>query len=73
MFGDRMIISWHFDDDNDKGLIDFTDITFAFDTADTTTSRSISIKAIQYICGDDNGGPPGCLQYFQENTGTVAR
>jgi len=52
--------------------VDCIDITFAFDTADTTTSRSISIKAIQYICGDDNGGPPGCLQYFQENTGTVA-
>ena len=53
--------------------VDCIDITFAFDTADTTTERSISIKAIQYICGDDNGGPPGCLQYFQENTGTVAR
>ena len=52
--------------------VDCIDITFAFDTADTSTSRSVSIKAIQYICGDDNGGPPGCLQYHTGITGTVS-
>eukprot|EP00095_Tigriopus_kingsejongensis_P012205 maker-scaffold767_size101014-snap-gene-0.9 protein:Tk12205 transcript:maker-scaffold767_size101014-snap-gene-0.9-mRNA-1 annotation:"PREDICTED: uncharacterized protein LOC100903241" len=33
-----------------------------------TAMREWEIKVTQYACGDDNGGPPGCLQY---HTGTV--
>merc|ERR1712141_654694 len=39
----------------------------------TTTSRSWTIKVTQYACGDeDNGGPPGCLQWYTEASGNVA-
>ena len=38
-----------------------------------STSRSWEIKVTQYECGDENGGPDGCLQYFTGNTGTFAR
>ena len=34
--------------------------------------RNIDIKVTQYLCGNDNAGPSGCLQYFMENVGTVA-
>lgn len=30
------------------------------------------IKVTQYKCGSDEGGPPGCLQYFTGTMGTVA-
>ena len=45
--------------------IDCIDVSFQFDTADTSTSRTFDITVSQFICGDDNGGPPGCLQYHQ--------
>ena len=37
-----------------------------------TTSRQWDVKVTQYECGSEHGGPPGCLQYFTSDTGTVA-
>jgi len=45
---------------------------FHFDRTDTTTSREYSIQAMQYILGDEMGGPLDCLQYFTGLTGTVS-
>ncbi|TRY62166.1 hypothetical protein TCAL_13661, partial [Tigriopus californicus] len=44
----------------------------AFDFSGTGTTRQFEIKVTQYACGDENGGPNGCLQYFTGNTGTFA-
>ena len=48
--------------------------TAAFQIApSTTTTRQWDIKVTQYACGDDdNGGPPGCLQYYTGTTGSIA-
>ena len=54
-------------------VIDCINVNLAFDPSDSNTRRQIEIRATQFICGDDNGGPPGCLQYFQDETGTVSR
>ncbi|XP_059078349.1 uncharacterized protein LOC131876855 [Tigriopus californicus] len=35
-------------------------------------TRNWDIKVTQYACGDELGGPDGCLQYFTGTTGTVA-
>ncbi|XP_059097607.1 uncharacterized protein LOC131891928 [Tigriopus californicus] len=35
-------------------------------------TRNWDIKVTQYACGDEQGGPDGCLQYFTGTTGTVA-
>ncbi|XP_059087690.1 uncharacterized protein LOC131884071 [Tigriopus californicus] len=35
-------------------------------------TREWDIKVTQYNCGDEQGGPDGCLQYFTGTTGTVA-
>lgn len=43
-----------------------------FDFGGTGSSRQFDIKVTQYACGDENGGPDGCLQYFTGNTGTFA-
>lgn len=38
----------------------------------TSVTRSLDIQIIQYKCGDlDNGGPPGCLQYFNSEAGRI--
>lgn len=36
-----------------------------------TFARSWDITALQFRCGDEMGGPPGCLQYFSTATGTI--
>lgn len=36
-----------------------------------TSTRSYDIMVTQYRCGDESGGPPGCLQYFTGETGSV--
>ena len=36
-------------------------------------SRRLEMRFTQYRCGDDNGGPQGCLQYFSQNAGSVFR
>ncbi|XP_059088779.1 uncharacterized protein LOC131884900 [Tigriopus californicus] len=43
-----------------------------FDFSGTGTTRQFDIKVTQYVCGDERGGPDGCLQYFTGNVGTVA-
>ena len=36
----------------------------------TTTTRQWDIYVTQYTCGqEDQGGPPGCLQYYTGTTG----
>ncbi|TRY61395.1 hypothetical protein TCAL_13401 [Tigriopus californicus] len=44
----------------------------SFDFGGTGTTRQFDIKVTQYACGDENGGPDGCLQYFKGNTGTFS-
>lgn len=44
----------------------------AFDFGGSGTTRQFDIKVSQFACGDETGGPPGCLQYFTGITGTFA-
>lgn len=39
---------------------------------DTATSRSWDISIKQFACGDEMGGPTGCLQYFTGTAGSIA-
>lgn len=39
--------------------------------ATTTATRSLDIMVTQYKCGDEMGGPSGCLQWFTSNTGSI--
>lgn len=41
--------------------------TVNMDITGTFATRMWDIMITQFVCGDENGGPPGCLQYF---TGT---
>lgn len=36
-----------------------------------TATRSLDITVYQYTCGDEDGGPPGCLQYYQNTVGKI--
>jgi len=47
-------------------------ITPGFLFGGSTNTRQYRIKTTQYVCGDEMGGPIGCLQYFTAVTGTVA-
>ncbi|XP_059089881.1 uncharacterized protein LOC131885754 [Tigriopus californicus] len=44
----------------------------SFGFSGTAVSRQFDIKVTQFACGDERGGPPGCLQYFTGNTGKFA-
>jgi len=44
----------------------------AFTFNKDTVSRSYDIRVIQYECGDTQGGPPDCLQYFTGTSGEIA-
>merc|ERR1711981_101921 len=37
----------------------------------TTVTRSLDIMITQYKCGEEPGGPPGCMQWHMTTTGTV--
>merc|ERR1711953_379247 len=37
----------------------------------TTVTRSLDIMITQYKCGEEAGGPPGCMQWHMTTTGTV--
>ena len=41
----------------------------------TTTTRSWDIKVTQYACGDydNDGGWPGCLQYYTATAGNIQK
>ena len=50
-----------------------TCITAAFSYGlSSTTSRAYTIKVTQFESTNDMGGPPGCLQFFTGNSGTVS-
>jgi len=47
-------------------------LTVNFGIGGTTgTSRNWDIMTTQYRCGEEAGGPPGCLQWHMEGTGSV--
>lgn len=37
----------------------------------SSVTRALDIKVTQYTCGDENAGPPGCLQYYQNDSGKI--
>merc|ERR1719415_282669 len=39
--------------------------------ATTGTSRNWDIKVTQYRCGEEAGGPPGCLQWHMSDEGNL--
>jgi len=39
--------------------------------ATTSTTRQLNIRVTQYRCGDETGGPPGCLQYYENTSGKI--
>jgi len=45
-------------------------VNFGIGAADGT-SRNWDIMTTQYRCGEEAGGPPGCLQWHMEGTGSV--
>ena len=40
--------------------------------ADQSVTRQWNIKVTQFECGNEMGGPCGCLQYFTGQSGTIA-
>ena len=44
----------------------------SFDIGSGSSTRSWDIKVTQYSCGQQFGGPDGCLQYFTGQSGTVS-
>jgi len=48
-------------------------VTASFVFGGGSDSRQYDVRVLQYDCtNSDVGGPPGCLQYFTANQGTVA-
>jgi len=37
----------------------------------TSTTRGVDATVTQYRCGDEQGGPPGCLQYYESTSGKI--
>jgi hypothetical protein len=44
----------------------------SFNIGQAGNTRQWDIKVTQYACGDQDGGPPGCLQYFSGTSGTLS-
>jgi len=44
-------------------------VTVDFGIGGGTETRQWDIMTTQYRCGDESGGPPGCLQWHMSNTG----
>ena len=40
--------------------------------ADQSVARQWNIKVTQFECGNEMGGPCGCLQYFTGQSGSIA-
>lgn len=59
--GQHMIV-----DTNGSGCV-----TTNFGIGGGTTQRSWDIKVTQYKCGDENGGPTGCLQWHMSPAGKL--
>lgn len=39
--------------------------------ATSTVTRNLNIRVTQYRCGEESGGPPGCLQYYENISGKI--
>jgi hypothetical protein len=37
----------------------------------TSATRELDIRVSQFACGDEMGGPPGCLQYYTSSAGKI--
>jgi len=37
----------------------------------TSATRELDIRVSQFTCGDEMGGPPGCLQYYTSSAGKI--
>lgn len=37
----------------------------------SSTTRELDIEVTQYRCGDEQGGPPGCLQYYESSASRI--
>lgn len=37
----------------------------------TSATREMDIRVSQFTCGDEMGGPPGCMQYYTGNLGKI--
>jgi len=65
------------DNDNQHMILDVADqecLTVSLSigtTTSATTTRELDIRIIQYRCGDEQGGPAGCLQYFENTSGKI--
>jgi len=46
-------------------------VTVNFGIGSTGDTRNWDIMTTQYRCGEESGGPPGCLQWHMDNTGNV--
>lgn len=46
-------------------------VNFGIGAGTTNTQRQWDIMTTQYRCGDENGGPPGCLQWHMTSQGSV--
>jgi len=53
----------------DSDGVGCSNVNFAIGSA--VFARSWDIKVMQFNCGDEMGGPAGCLQWFTEETGTI--
>jgi len=64
------------DNDNQHMIMDVSDnecltVDLGIGTTTTSTTRELDIRIIQYRCGEESGGPPGCLQYFENTSGKI--
>jgi len=65
------------DNDNQHMIMDVADqeclqISLGIGTTTSaSTTRELDIRIIQYRCGDEQGGPAGCLQYFENTSGKI--
>merc|ERR1711953_462465 len=37
----------------------------------TSSTRALDIRVSQFVCGDEMGGPTGCLQYYTSSAGKI--
>jgi len=64
------------DNDNQHMILDVADqecltVDLGIGTTTSTVTRELDIRVIQYRCGDEQGGPAGCLQYFENTSGKI--
>jgi len=64
------------DNDNQHMILDVADqecltVDLGIGSTTSTVTRELDIRIIQYRCGDEQGGPTGCLQYFENTSGKI--